>query len=213
MPGFNYQINFDDCKSDAFSNGAKIDVDGGRPRPSPTADPLRKYRYLFEISTINQGDQSPLAKSQILSLYMESCDRPKFNVDKITIHNGQDEIYRPGKTRWQPIKLSAYEVIDDSGLITLEVLRKWRSEVLMRSDHGILNRISYIHKTCRITLEDGQGRAIWRYTLYNCWPSDMSPSPLSYSANETTNFELELTYDRATEEQPVKPPDSLLYSS
>lgn len=210
MPGFNYPSENGDCETQAFNEGKKIIANGGRIKPSPTADPLRKYRYLFEVMTIDQGNESPLEKAQILSLYMESCDRPKFEFDKITIHNGQDEIYRPGKSRWLPIKLSTYEVIDDSGYVTLEVIKNWRTKVLMAEKHGTLNRISDIHKTCRITMEDGLGAAVWRFMLYDCWISNMSPSPLSYSANELTSYELELTYNRAIDEQIVKPPDSLL---
>ena len=211
MPGFNYTPSDSNCGNNGgFSNDSTIGINEARKLPSPTVEPLRKYRFLFQILTIDQGDSQPLRQPEILSLYLESCDRPSLEIDTIVIHNGQTEIKRPGKSRWKPIKMNVNEVIDDSGIVTMEFIKRWYEEVMINNKYGVLNRAADIHKTCQITMEDGVGYPVWIYKLYNCWISNISPSSLSYSANEISTTEIELSYDRAFAEKGQNPAFDLL---
>src|SRR5262245_8947291 len=97
MPGFN--IPYTSCPPGADATSTIIA--SGYNGQSNTVETARSYRYLLDVLT-------PLSEqgSGGLLLFLKSASRPEPEIDEITIHNGQDEIYRPGKNRWSPVELT-----------------------------------------------------------------------------------------------------------
>jgi hypothetical protein len=88
-----------------------------RKGPSNTDEYARNHR--FRIETMLPLGPQGVHQTDIL-LNAEKCTRPTVEFDEIKIHNGQDEIYRPGKHRWAPIEFTFYERVgasDDNDLI------------------------------------------------------------------------------------------------
>lgn len=172
-----------------------------RPYPSAYGETFRKYRYSVQIFDLFNG-VSP-------TIYLETCTRPKVEFDKITIHNGQDEIYRPGKSRWQPITMTFYEAVygkQKGSFQVAEAIYQWYSRLVARfnnetrGNYSSIRRASDYEKNMQIAIEDGYGRALRRYNLYGCWPTSVSPDELSYSTSDLSRIEVEVCYNRATEE-------------
>ena len=46
---------------------------------------------------------------------------------------------------------------------------------------------------------DGEGNTIWKYELYGCWPSKVSPSDLDYKSTDISSISMTLQIDRAVE--------------
>lgn len=185
----------------------------GIDSPEHTVETFRKYRYLMRLmDSANPARQVASGNNKMLSAYIETCTRPKLEFDKITIHKGQDEIYRPGKSRWAPITLSFYEAVVskiDSGLVyafssqLAEVIYNWHSRVITGFDRSTsfssIAGAKTIYKNIEIDMENGYGNRLRTYYLYEGWPSGVTPSDLSYSSNEITRIDVEITYNRAVE--------------
>lgn len=191
MPGFN--IKFDNsCHDDGINHYSRLN--GG---PLNNIETARKHRYLIEFlepyGSQNEG----------ILLYCEKCTRPSPEVDKITIHNGQDEIYRPGKQRWYPIDFTFYEKtngeFDNLTNQTAELMYKWWAEVMINLSRSVHNNVSDYYKRCHLKMLDGEGRPIWTYYLYDCWPQKISPIDLSYSDSDIATITVTLNYNKCEE--------------
>lgn len=207
MPGF---FGLDSDKSDLYCGQNKAFNKSTLPNPqnqdriSPNAfdETFRKYRYSVQIYDL-------ISKGSAPTIYLEACTRPRVEFDKITIHNGQDEIYRPGKSRWQPITLTFYEAFWSRQGTTYQVAEAiylWHSRLLTRFNdtnagarYSSIRRAETYEKNAVLTMEDGYGKPIRDYYLFGCWPSSVSPDELNYSASDLTRIEVELTYNRAEE--------------
>ena len=191
IPGFNIPDAIKGCLDEHAFQG-KSSYDG----PDPNMEYARKHRWLLEFlepfGSIKDG----------ILLYAYKCNRPTPNIDEIVIHHGQDEIYRPGKNRWNPIEFSFYEkspgdksIVDE----TAERMYKWWGEsviILTQSIHGNIN--NYL-KNGIVQMLDGVGKSIWEYHLYECWPTKITPSDLDYSDSNIADITITLRFNKAKE--------------
>lgn len=222
MPGFGgFELRLDqlnNCSPEIFNESPGTSTYRAallrlnRENPEYDVETFRKYRYNTTIYNLELG-----GKTVSPTIYLESVGRPKLEFDKITIHHGQDEIYRPGKSRWAPIVMSFYEVVGASigtGKNTYswqvaESIYRWANNKLTRfglqqetnpsNRYSSIQKASEFYKNVSIVVESGEGYKLREYFLYECWPSSITPSELSYSSNEIAKIELELTYNRADE--------------
>ncbi len=163
--------------------------------PDPNMEYARRNRWLIEIfepfGTVQKG----------ILVYARKCARPSPEIDVITVHHGQDEIYRPGKNRWGPIDFTFYEKADGNSLVneSAERIYKWWAEtmiILQQSRHGEL--ANYL-KSGSIKMLDGVGRGIWEYRLYECWPIKVTPSELDYGDSQIAEISVTLRFNKAKE--------------
>lgn len=96
MPGFNIPTP-PSCSTDALQQ------DSTYLGPVSSVETARRHRYLLEVLEPFGTQDSGLL------LFLSTCGRPTPEIDQIVIHNGQDEIYRPGKQRWGPVEFTFYE--------------------------------------------------------------------------------------------------------
>jgi hypothetical protein len=179
------------------------DVDRGWAA-SNVIETARNHRYSLEIL-------SPLVgfSGHSTLQYAFKITRPSPEFDVITIHNGQDEIYRPGKNRWNPVDITFYEIFVGSGagagrhstLIDQAALLiyNWWGVNMLDLTRSALNRSKRYLKNCGIAMLDGGNNPIWRYYLLNCWPVKVTPSELSYQDSEIASITITLRYDKAIE--------------
>lgn len=198
-----------ECNSRAFLSPDKIKTNEERYSPQNTTETFRKYRYSATIYGLENNNfhfgNSP-------TLYLESCGRPKVELDKITIHHGQDEIYRPGKSRWSPINMTFYEAVgyntgsNKYSWQVADAIYRWMNTVVTRfgvekqdTRYSSIQKADALYRDVLITIESGDGYKLREYYLRESWPTSITPSELSYSSNELTKIEMELSYNRAEE--------------
>lgn len=196
MPGFDI--------SDAFSAMChEDDITHENLRtesPLNTVETARKHRYALEVLEPFRGPED-----DGILLYLEKCTRPTPEFETVTIHNGQDEIYRPGKVKWNPIEFTFYEKTtgDDNDLTNqaAELIYKWWAEitaVISESRHTL--PVAY-YKNAELAMLDGEGRSIWTYFLYDCWIQKVTPSDLAYADSDLSNISVIMRYNKAQEQQ------------
>ena len=190
MPGFSIPIvNSDNCPSAdvgaSSSEGA-----------SNIIEVARKNRYKLELlepfGTFSNG----------IIAYLKKCTRPTIEYERITIHNSGSIIHRPGKLLWKPVTFTFYELagtVSSTINKTAELIYNWRSLSMVDSATGLHKPPSVYMKTVRLSMLDGDGLAIWKYVLYDCWPSNVDPADLSYNDSEIADISVTLQYSRAVE--------------
>ncbi len=209
-----------------FQNSCHEDGDGAYTPPSGrdfsgawsasnTIETARNHRYSLEILNPLHGDHRILQ-------YAHKITRPISEFDVITIHNGQDEIYRPGKNRWGPIDITLYEVFagwkstaprtpwsrgvrseDNLTDQTAKLIYNWWGKVIDLRRSTLTRYFSsdrhLLHRHCEIAMLDGGNEIIWKYQLFNCWPIKITPSELSYQDTELASITLTVRFDKAIE--------------
>jgi len=207
MPGFNIPINGACHDENAFQEPSRFDG------PSHLIESARKHRYRLELMQVNGNPIFGTDAAGIL-LYCYKCTRPTVEFDEIVIHNGQDEIYRPGKNRWKPIDFTFYEVFKDQEARLgrperqldhcAQLIYDWWAKSMLKtistSQHGPPNE--YLAQG-RLQVLDGVGNPTWEYNLLDCWPTRVSPSDMTYSDNEIADYTVTLRYQKCFEREPV----------
>ena len=196
---------------------------GGRESSGPSSrrELARSHRWLVSI---------PDFSDQGLNFFAHSCDRPVVEFDVHTIHQGQNRIYAPGRHKWNPITIKFYEILSEfgntqaqevpteaggivaastptpTGLFdsTANELYKWWSSRMLNvvGNYFVSPNIADLKKETVISLLDGAGGPIWKYTLHGSFPSKVAPTGLSYSETGMAEISVTLQYDAAQEEKP-----------
>ena len=162
---------------------------GGGNTPKSTMETARQHRWTLTVLP-QGGDQ--------VRLYASKCDRPIPEIDVIKIHHGQDEISIAGKNRWAPIHITFYEIIAGSDT-TAQFLNDWamRKVILIHSSKQG-SQFSY-KQSVELQMEDGFGKAVWTYKIYDAWPSKVSPTTVDYSDINMATIECTLEFSKAEE--------------
>jgi len=197
MPGFNIpQISVGCHDDNAFTEppafaGADFAIESAR-----------KHRYKLELMQTN-GTQLFGDDASGILLYCYKASRPSPELDEIVIHNGQDEIYRPGKNRWKPINLTFYETLGgDLGNFydnCTELMYNWWSSIMLdlqTSSHAVPE--NYLARG-QLSMLDGVGNSVWNYHLLDCWPVKVEPSELSYASTDIADTSVTLRFQKAVE--------------
>lgn len=193
--------------------------------PSNTVETARKNRY--RISNIIAGGEGtqPTTSLAKFALYAYKCTRPGTKYDIITIHNGFDQITRPGKVTYTEVTFSFYEVVDQTtaqndpathgtgnvanGPANHSVamhIRDWHAKAMYVRRYSMLRRPDDYLATIQLDVLDGTGSPTYTYLMYGCWPSEITPSDLSYAdgdiADITVKLQVNKFLERHSSEQP-----------
>lgn len=169
--------------------------------PSATREIARRHRWSINVWTNQNANLGPIL------LYAQKGGRPRPEIDEVTIHHGQDEIYVPGKNRWGTVEFTFYEYLDGGGDAPARLLYDWWTKGdgkgvvdIERSRLGSVG-FSGFKATVEYSLEDGFGGVIYKYILMGAWPSKISPSDLDYEVSGFADITVTLRYDKAIEEK------------
>lgn len=213
--GVGFNIPYDKiefCDPEAGSGrGALPAVD--REGPSNLDEFGRNHRFEIEFMA---PLSSQFVQGQGLLLNVEKCTRPTVEFDEIKIHNGQDEIYRPGKHHWSPIEFTFYERIapsEDGGLVAGPGGPNQMAQAIYNWWAGASQFTMLDYRTSSLTapgrhqvdvsiaMIDGLGRKNWTYLLRECWPLKVYATDLNYSDTDLSKITVVLRYNRAEELQ------------
>jgi hypothetical protein len=153
-------------------------------QPSAKIEVARQHRWKF----------ATLDPLKDILIYAHKSGRPKVTIDKATLHHQQDCVYFPGKEKWSPIDISFYQSIDNDVAGTI---RKWWSVNVVNIATSVINLTKY---TCTLEMLNGRGAAVYRYTMYGCWPSQITPDELDYVSTRISEVTFTLEMDKSTEE-------------
>lgn len=169
--------------------------------PSSVRETARKHRWLFEIEP-RQGTSRSSLDQLGFTIYAHKATRPSPEIDSVTIHHSQDEIYTPGKNRWAPIEVSFYEVLGRSGNITADFIYQWWSRDVIQITKSRIAGVGdgiKVKRRCVLTQLNGYGRANHCYILYGAWPEKVTPDDLNYDDSAICELTIRLRYDKAAE--------------
>ena len=166
--------------------GFNIGENNQAQQPGATVETARQHRWKF--ATLD-------AVKDIL-LYAHKAGRPKIEFDRAQLHHGQDVIWFPGKQKWLPIDISFYHVITNTDT-AFQIYQWWSTKVIDISSSAI----NLTKQTCTLEMLNGVGAAIYRYTMYGCWPSKVTPDELDYTSSKISEVTITLEMDKAKEEQ------------
>jgi len=216
VPGFNIPITnrcneavgarYDEATEKYYKANNRFRGGGPIPGPAYTVETARKYRYRLEVL---EPFGAYSGSGNGILLFLEKCTRPTPEIDEITIHNGQDEIYRPGKQRWAPVEFTFYEVLRGGDSLGIgeqvseasERMYAWWGQVMIAltdSRHG--SPIDY-YKRAQLQMLDGVGSPVWTYYLHDCWPQKIAPIELAYSDTEIATTSVTLRFNKAEEKR------------
>ena len=210
--GVGFNIPFENPGADCGPPQFALPVDD-RLGPSNTDEYARNHRFIIEIAAPLHDNN---ANNRSILLNAEKCTRPSVEFDEIKIHNGQDEIYRPGKHRWSPIEFTFYERIGasqrDNGLVAnplgqpnlaAQAIYNWWAGASNYSLLDFENSSQYLPETYQydvhMSMIDGLGRPVWKYILRECWPLKVNATDVNYSDTELSRITVVLRYNRAEE--------------
>lgn len=205
MPGFNIPLDqYEPCEEQAGVTQPRSPHTTLAPTLNETAR-ANRWRIEFSISNTTPNTVKLAAKaSSSFTTYAKTCQRPSFEVDVITVHHQAEEIYRPGKYRWNPVDITFYELMLGDGSYknkTADEVYKWWTGTLA-TNHRQASILTINNAIVNIIELDGSGNISRRYTLYNCKLIKNSPSDLDHTASDINTNTLTIKYDYAQEFDP-----------
>jgi len=148
----------------------------------------RKFRWLFELSDICGYDQVP-------SSFVKLASRPNLTIEETEINFLNAKTWIPGKASWETITVTYYDV----ATMDSQPLYNWLASVydFTKPDElRMASKRSDYSATGTLSMYDGCGNAIERWTLTDVWPQAINFGDLDYSSSEEATIELTLRYSQ-----------------
>ena len=152
----------------------------------------RKFRWTFEISGFCNDPSRVVSKN-----YVKLASRPNLSIEETEINFLNAKKWIPGKGSWETITVTYYDVATDEN----RELYNWLATVYDYTDPINLRQASqsrdYSGKA-NLTLYDGCGSPLEKWTLGDIWPQAINFGELDYSSSEECTIELTLRYSEVS---------------
>lgn len=150
----------------------------------------RKFRFLMEFTTPYGAVLEPR--------FVKVANRPQLDIDEQEIHFLNDIQYIPGKGRWQPMSVTYYDVAHED----MRPLYEWVLDIYNFNEGYESGNLSQSEKegwagTGILTVLDGCGRDIERWSFKDVWPNSINFGDLDYSVSDECNIELTFRFSKA----------------
>lgn len=160
--------------------------------PGARAETKRKHRWIFRVFW--EGQVAGIAES---SVYLQTAQRPHAVIEEAVMHHDEEQAYYAGKYHWEPLSLVFYDVAGLEGTPdSSQAIYDWLNAVVEVSQ-ATVSAPSVYKKECQLDMTDGQGEALERWTIYNCWPIDVNWNDLDYTNTEIQTIDVSMKFDRA----------------
>jgi len=179
-----------------------FNIGGSGTGPNNIKEVSRKHRYLVRLFNPLSNDLLFFARKVVL---------PAVEIDRITMHHKQEEIYLPGKHRFQQCEINFYRVHDNNGDWAAREIYNWWSNNLLRLSEsrllgggtpaGVLKRNGEIH------ILDGHGNTAYKHLIFGVWPNKVSPDTLDFADNSIAEISVNFTVDKVKEESGISVTD------
>lgn len=149
----------------------------------------RKFRWLFEVQQLQTGDVPPY--------FVKIASRPNLSIEETEINFLNAKTWIPGKASWETITVTFYDVATDDNV----TLWSWLATVYNFLDPVTLEQASMRSNYAGIavlTLYDGCGKGLERWTMGDAWPQAVNFGELDYSSSEEVTIEVTLRYSNVS---------------
>lgn len=130
----------------------------------------------------------------IPSYMIKKVDRPKIEQSEIVLPHINVEMYKKGRSKWQPVTMELYEPIVPSGAqIVMEWVRLHHESVTGRDGYS-----NVYQKDVTINGIGPGGEKVQEWTLVNSWITNADFQDFDWSSeSDITSISLTLRYDYA----------------
>lgn len=149
----------------------------------------RKFRWTFEVQKLTNGDVPPH--------FVKLASRPNISIEETEINFLNGKTWIPGKGTWEQMTVTYYDVASDDNV----PLWSWLATVYNFLDPVNLQQASMRSNYAGIgvlTLYDGCGAPLERWTMGDCWPQAVNFGELDYSSSEEVTLEMTLRYSNVS---------------
>lgn len=156
----------------------------------------RKFRYKFELFDICGGKSIP-------EHYVKTAARPNLAIEETEINFLNATSWIPGKARWETITVTYIDV----ATADIAPLYTWLASIYNFTNPVTLEMGSQRRDytgTGVLTLYDGCGQLLERWTMRDMWPTGVNWGDLDYASSDTADIELTLRYSQVIYE-PICP--------
>jgi hypothetical protein len=159
----------------------------------------RKYRWTMEFFCP--------CDSVIGSHLVKVASRPNISIEETEINFLHGKMWIPGKATWETISVTFYDIAVREGDSGSNGIYTWLATVYNFTDNVGLHQSSrkgtedngsqgYAGKVA-LTMFDGCGTELEKWTLGHCWPQAINFGELDYSSSEEATIEVTLRYATA----------------
>ena len=156
----------------------------------------RKFRWTFRVENVCGNKKIPES-------FVKLAARPTMETEELEINFLNAKTWIPGKTSWSEITVTYYDVATKENT----PLWDWLASIYNFTDDVTLQQASRRDRysaTGILTLFDGCGNELERWTLKDLWPKSVNFGDLDYAANDEMTIELSMRYSRVKYE-PICP--------
>lgn len=145
----------------------------------------RRYRYILNVPEMPNRAWA----------YVKTANRPKLTLGTLEQHHNQEKIWHEGKTTWNDLTCSFYDVEDQPDVS--QSIYQW----LGQTTYGIPDALPFHPQTYKkdvilqVLKHDGSPNEQWKYC--HAWPYDVDWGNLDYTAEELCEVAVVFKYDRA----------------
>lgn len=157
-----------------------------------------KRKFRWELALNWQGDTN-----KIPTYLVKLAARPSLTVEETPINFLNGRMYIPGKAEWETLSVTFYDVSYASASKGQEVLYNWLASVYDFTKPDELKQNSKARGyggTGILTLYDGCGVGLEKWTLTDLWPTSVNFGDLDYSSSDEVTIEVTLRFSTAAYE-------------
>ena len=142
----------------------------------------RKFRWTFSVTGTCVGD--------ISESFVKTAKRPNLQIEEKEIHFLHGVTWIPGKAKWQEMEVVYFDV----NKTDTQKLYAWIASVYNIMDPTCLKMNSRYTGTGILTLFDGCGAMMERWTLNSLWPKNIDFGDLDYTSSDECNITVTFRY-------------------
>lgn len=152
----------------------------------------RKFRWTFEV----RRPQAAQAQN-VPASFVKLAARPNITIEETEINFLNGKTWIPGKGTWETISVTYYDVAGSDNI----PLWSWLASVYEFLDPVQLRQNA--RRSCYsgigiLTMYDGCGNPLERWTLGDAWPQAINFGELDYSSAEEATIEVTLRYSNVS---------------
>jgi hypothetical protein len=155
----------------------------------------RKFRWTMEFENVCYLGQN------VKPHFVKAANRPTLAIDETEINFLNGKMFIPGKGTPENTTVTYYDVASADAAADIGILFNWLATVYNFTNAQTLEQSSlkgaagsYTAQYGVLTMYDGCGEAIDKFTYLDPWPTNMAFGDLDYSASEECTIELTLRY-------------------
>lgn len=167
-------------------------------------EPQRANGFKFVVKDLSNLDLAsfgltnlPLtSRSEALEVSVKASSVPHFDMDKITINRGNNQVHFAGKPSFKDGQISVHDYI---GAYTKDILLAWQRQAYdVRT--GKVGLATDYKKTAKLYELTPDYQIVRAWTLYGCWISSLSEGNYDHDSSDAKIVDATVIYDYAEPE-------------